>query len=89
MNIAPGAVRLLESAGFEAIHWAQVGDPRATDRVLFDWARQRGHVVVRHDLDFPALLAATGVRYPSVVLLRQPELPATRSQLLPENLRRF
>lgn len=45
-------------------------DPRDEDRKLFDFARDRGLVIFTHDLDFGAILAATGARSPSVLQLR-------------------
>lgn len=36
MNLTPDWVSLLESAGFQAIHWSSVGDPRAVDRTIMD-----------------------------------------------------
>ena len=34
------------------------------------WAKERGYVVVTHDLDFGAILAATEASFPSVVQVR-------------------
>ncbi len=38
-----------------------------------DYARQHGYVVLTHDLDFGAILAATQGRAPSVVQIRAPD----------------
>ncbi len=38
--------------------------------VLMTYAQQRGLVIVTHDLDFGALLAATHARGPSVIQVR-------------------
>jgi predicted nuclease of predicted toxin-antitoxin system len=70
MNLPPAWVAVLEDAGHEAVHWSQVGDPRAADVVLMQYARDHGLVVFTHDLDFGALLAASGVDSPSVVQAR-------------------
>jgi len=40
MNLSPMWVRVLERHGWEAVHWLEVGDPRATDRAVMDWAPQ-------------------------------------------------
>jgi len=31
MNLSPGWIPLLLAAGHEALHWSEVGDPRAPD----------------------------------------------------------
>ena len=78
MNLSPRWVGTLESARIEARQWSAVGNGAAPDRVVFDWARQQGCVVLTHDLDFSRLLALSGARAPSVVLLRT-------HRLLPED----
>lgn len=70
MNLPPRWVEFLASQGFEAAHWSQVGDERASDHILLDWARQRGFVVFTHDLDFSRLLALTHSMGPSVIQVR-------------------
>jgi predicted nuclease of predicted toxin-antitoxin system len=70
MNLAPTWVRFLEENGFEAVHWSAAGEPTATDAVIMAWARGRGFVVITHDLDFPAILASTEARGPSVIQVR-------------------
>ena len=58
------------AAGLDAIHWSAIGDPRATDRSIMQWARGNGNVVFTHDLDFGAILAATQASGPSVIQIR-------------------
>jgi predicted nuclease of predicted toxin-antitoxin system len=70
MNLSPGWVPGLRSHGWEAIHWSSVGDPRATDRTIMDWAKANGHIVFTHDLDFAAMLALTHATGPSVLQVR-------------------
>ncbi len=52
MNLPPRWVEALQHGGWEAIHWSQVGDPRAADEVIMEWARQYGFVIFTHDLDY-------------------------------------
>jgi predicted nuclease of predicted toxin-antitoxin system len=61
---------VLRRAGIDAVHWSQVGAVDATDAAIMTWAREHGRSVFTHDLDFGALLAATGEHGPSVVLVR-------------------
>jgi predicted nuclease of predicted toxin-antitoxin system len=70
MNLSPEWATLLEEHGWEAIHWSTIGDPRASDRTIMDWARSNGYVVFTHDLDFGALLAVTHAKGPSVIQVR-------------------
>ena len=65
MNLSPIWVGFLKAHGIEAMHWSTIGDIRAKDSVIMAWAREHGFVVFTHDLDFSALLAATGAGGPS------------------------
>jgi len=70
VNLSPRWVEILSNHGFEAVHWTSIGDPRAPDAVLLCWAKVNDAVVFTHDLDFGAILAATGGSAPSVIQLR-------------------
>ena len=70
MNLSPAWVPFLIDEGFEAIHWTQIGDPKAKDAVIMAWARSNEHVVFTHDLGFSALLAAGRQNSPSVIQVR-------------------
>jgi predicted nuclease of predicted toxin-antitoxin system len=50
MNLSPDWVSALVANGFDATHWSTVGDPRADDSVIMDWARANNYVVFTHDL---------------------------------------
>jgi predicted nuclease of predicted toxin-antitoxin system len=70
MNISPEWVAHFYAAGFACVHWAEIGQVTADDRDIFAWAAENDHVVVTHDLDFGAILAATNAAAPSVVQIR-------------------
>jgi len=70
MNLSPDWVPLLKNAGWSTTHWSTVGDPKATDRSIMDWAEANGYVVFTHDLDFGTLLALTHKTGPSVLQVR-------------------
>lgn len=74
MNLSPGLCRLLRDAGHTATHWSRIGSPRAPDIELLQWARRESHIVVTHDLDFGAILAATGFSSPSVIQIRRRDI---------------
>lgn len=70
MNLTPDWVEVFKRQGWEALHWATVGDPRASDSTIMEWARVNGYVVFTHDLDLAAVLATTQAQGPSVVQIR-------------------
>jgi predicted nuclease of predicted toxin-antitoxin system len=70
MNLSPRLEPLLAEAGVEAVHWSLVGRGDATDAEIMAHARALGFVVVTRDLDFGAILAATGAEGPSVIQVR-------------------
>lgn len=70
MNLAPRWVDWLREAGFEAVHWREVGSPTATDATIFAHAQANEMIVFTHDLDFGAILAHARARGPSVVQIR-------------------
>jgi len=88
MNLSPEFVAVFVREGWQAVHWASVGSPAASDREVMEWASGHGHVVVSHDLDFGALLASTGGRSPSVVQVRtQNVAPDSLGPLLVSTIR--
>jgi predicted nuclease of predicted toxin-antitoxin system len=74
MNLSPTWVDRLNTAGFPAIHWSGVGRMDAADNEIMAYAAKHGYVVLTHDLDFGAILAATQGTKPSVVQIRSENL---------------
>ncbi len=70
MNLSPGWAVLLTQSGFPAVHWSTLGAATAPDSEIMAYAKQNAYVVLTHDLDFSAILAATGGEKPSVVQIR-------------------
>lgn len=70
MNLSPRWIALLTNSGFEAVHWSSVGRVDARDSEIMAYAVENGYVVLTHDLDFSAILAATKAIKPSVVQIR-------------------
>ncbi len=79
MNLSPDWVDVLRGQGWSAVHWSTVGDRRASDQVILNWAAHRGYTVFTHDLDFGAILAASHAVGPSVIQVRVRDV-------LPDNL---
>jgi len=70
MNLSPDWVSWLNQAGYEVVHWSDVGNPKAPDHEILKWAKQTGYIVFTHDLDFGDILAATATDAPSVIQIR-------------------
>jgi predicted nuclease of predicted toxin-antitoxin system len=79
MNLSPMWVAALTEAGHETAHWSAVGAVGAPDGEILEWARSHGHVLFTHDLDFGAILAATGAHAPSVIQLRTQDVTPTHA----------
>ena len=90
MNLSPDWVRYLRSAGVDCLHWSEVGALDAPDRELMQWAARNDCTVMTADLDFSAILAATGWNGPSVVQIRADLLtPAALGQTVVDALSRL
>ena len=90
MNLSPRWVEVFMAAGLDATHWSAIGDPRATDRSIMEWARSNGFIVFTHDLDFGAILAATQASGPSVIQIRAENvLPEDAGDAVITAIRRF
>ncbi len=74
MNLSPRWVDFLRPEGFEAVHWSSVGAANAADATIMAYARANDCTVLTHDLDFSAILAATGGEKPSVVQIRSEDV---------------
>lgn len=70
MNLSPHWVDVLADAGIEAMHWSTLGANNAPDSAIMAYASANDCVVLTHDLDFGAILAATHGEKPSVVQIR-------------------
>ena len=70
MNLSPRWTGTLADAGFEVAHWSTLGANNAPDSEIMAYARANDYVVLTHDLDFSAILAATHGEKPSVVQIR-------------------
>ena len=88
MNLSPRWVRTLVEAGIEAAHWSSLGPAKATDAEIMAFARANGYIILTHDLDFSAILAATQGLKPSVVQVRAEDVrPETVGPALIEAMR--
>ena len=90
MNLSPAWISVLEEAGYAAIHWSTIGSPSASDHEILAWAKTNSCVLFTHDLDFGAILAATGAEAPSVIQIRTQDItPAHAKDLILGALKGF
>jgi predicted nuclease of predicted toxin-antitoxin system len=82
MKLSPTWCEVLRREGWEAAHWSDVGDPRASDSAIMAYARERGYIILTHDLDFSAMLAATQTHAPSVIQVRARDVMSAEFQKL-------
>jgi predicted nuclease of predicted toxin-antitoxin system len=74
MNLSPRRVSVLVEAGFAAVHWSTLGRSNAPDTEIMAFAKANGYILLAHDLDFGAILAATHGEKPSVVQIRSEDV---------------
>ena len=78
MNLSPSWVERLARHGFESVHWSTIGAATAPDIEIMTWATQHKCVLITNDLDFSAILAASGGASSSVVQIRTQDLLSDR-----------
>ena len=78
MNLPPLLAAILSSNGFPTQHWVNIGLPTVEDAAILAYARTNGFVIVTHDLDFSAILAATAADGPSVVQVRTQDVMSAK-----------
>lgn len=90
MNLSPDWVQVFTQQGWEALHWSDVGDPRAPDDEIMTWARAHDCAVFTHDLDFGIMLAYSRDDGPSVIQVRvQDVMPWNLGERVVQILRQF
>jgi len=70
MNLSPRWIGVLTDSGIDATHWSTLGAKIAPGSEIMAYAGMNDYVVLTHDLDFGAILAATHGEKPSVVQIR-------------------
>ena len=82
MNLSPDWVAVLRDAGHDAVHWSSVGDVRARDTQILQFARDGEMLLFTHDLDFSTILASTRAVGPSVLQVRTHDVLPTAIRTL-------
>lgn len=90
MNLSPDWVGVFARHGLSAVHWSTIGDPRAEDPALMQWARENGYIVFTHDLDFGSLLALTEAKSPSAIQVRTQDVsPQYLEAIVIDSVKRY
>jgi predicted nuclease of predicted toxin-antitoxin system len=58
MNLSPRWCSILQAAGWDSVHWSEIGIASAPDHEIMQWAFQDQRVVLTHDFDYGAALAS-------------------------------
>ena len=67
LNLSPDWTAAFAAQNIESAHWSTVGDPRAEDTEIMNYARANDYLVFTRDLDFGTMPALTQAKSPSVV----------------------
>jgi predicted nuclease of predicted toxin-antitoxin system len=90
MNLSPRWRAILEADGWDSVHWSDIGIASAPDHEIMRLALSESRIVLTHDLDFGATLAATRAAGPSVVQVRTQDVrPQSLAPLLISLLRKY
>jgi len=44
VNLSPRWIEVFEQNNFDAVHWTAVGDPKAPDQEIMEWARMHNRL---------------------------------------------
>ena len=69
MNLSPEWEQVFAPV-YETKHWSRIGAPEAEDEAILQWAKENDFVILKNDLDFGAILAASHLESPSVFQIR-------------------
>lgn len=70
MNFGTDWVAELSDHAADAIHWTEVGDPRAPDEEIVEWARENRCAVVTQDKGVARRVVLARETSPSVIQIR-------------------
>jgi predicted nuclease of predicted toxin-antitoxin system len=83
MGISPQSVLFLRGLNYDAVHALHCQLQLAPDHEILALASAENRVLLTHDLDFAALMAANRAALPSVIIFRLTDMrPATVNQHL-------
>lgn len=71
-KLLPRWIPFLRDAGWKATHWSTIGKASASGSEIMKFAAANDYVVLKNDLDFASVLAASHQKKPSVAQIRRP-----------------
>jgi predicted nuclease of predicted toxin-antitoxin system len=74
MNVNRDMAAQLKKRGHVCRHVGDIGMARATDSEIVAEAKRKDEIILTHDLDYGHLLAFSGEKVPSVIILRLRDL---------------
>ncbi len=77
MNFGTDWVDALSGYGADAIHWTEVGHPRAPDEEIVEWARDHRCAVVTQDKGVAPRVVLARATAPSVIQIRNSQAMET------------
>ncbi len=70
MGVAQSTLAWLRDKGYDTVHLREQGLQRLPDAEITEKARRESRVVITFDLDFCDIMAASGAKTPSIIILR-------------------
>jgi len=70
MPVSPEVARWLKEKGYDAVHAAETGLHKATDKEIIEAAKKQKRIIITADLDYPQILALSGASSPGIILFR-------------------
>jgi predicted nuclease of predicted toxin-antitoxin system len=70
VNFGTDWAAALSDHGADAVHWTEVGDPRASDEEVVEWARRNRCAIVTQDKGVASRVVLRHVTAPSVIQIR-------------------
>ena len=77
MNLSPYWVSVLNNHGWQAVHWSTVGDPRASDRTIMEWAIEHGYTANGPDGSAASYKRGSISRTSAVIAFERRTLPTS------------
>jgi predicted nuclease of predicted toxin-antitoxin system len=74
VNLSAVWAEYLQGRGHEAMHWSEIGEHNASDRMIMAYAAEHGAVILTGDMDFAEIHAFENSAKPSVIQIRAKDL---------------
>jgi predicted nuclease of predicted toxin-antitoxin system len=83
VNLSAVWTKYLQVRGHDAVHWSQIGEHNAKDRVIMTYAAENDAIILTGDMDFAEIHAFENSVKPSVIQIRAKDLlPSAQGPLV-------